>query len=286
MPGTAERRKEGRRLRLALYALASGGALPAGLVVLGAGALARARWPRAGFGVAMAGLILVLASAVPVRRELYGVLVLAFGAWSACGRARVRAQRATLVGLLAAGVAVQGGDSWPIRGAGPPSTSLPVFVLGDSLSAGLGRDTPTWPQVLADQTGRSVTNLAHPGSRLRDGLGQAEGLPSDESLVVIELGGNDLLGGATADEFRRDLTALLRGVTQAGRQVVMFELPLLPLQNRYGEAQREVCARLGVVLIPRRVLAGAVAWPGHTTDGLHLSAEGHRWLARRVASWI
>jgi lysophospholipase L1-like esterase len=111
-------------------------------------------------------------------------------------------------------------------------------------------------------------------------------LPSGAHLLIIELGGNDLLGGSNADEFRRDLTALLASVSQPGRIVAMFELPLLPLQNAFGEAQRDVSSRLGVRLIPRRVLAGAVALSGHTTDGLHLSAAGHRWLANRVAAWI
>lgn len=272
-------------MRLALYALASGLALPVGLALLGAGALARSWWPRVGFIVSLVGLILALASAVPVRRELYGLLVVAFALWSAFGPTRRRARRAALAVLLAAAAAVLAASSLPPH---PPiaSITLPVFVVGDSLSAGLGSRVQTWPQILAEQTGRQVTNLAHPGSRLRDGLRQAERLPPGESFIIIELGGNDLLGGATAGEFRQDLTDLLGSMSQPGRSVAMFELPLLPLQNRYGEAQREVSASLNIPLIPRRVLAGAVAFPGHTTDGLHLSAEGHRWLANRVAAWI
>ena len=36
------------------------------------------------------------------------------------------------------------------------------------------------------------------------------------------------------------------------------------------------------MLIPRAVLAGAIALPGNAVDGLHLSAQGHHWLAKRV----
>jgi lysophospholipase L1-like esterase len=275
-----------RRLRLALYVLASGFALPLGLGLIAAGALGRLRWPRTGLGVAVGGLALALASAVPVGRVLYGLLIGVFGVWSVLGATRERAQRAALVPLLAIAATVQVSSLLPASPTPEPSDTLPVFVLGDSLSAGFGSDLKTWPDILAERTGRAITNLAHPGSRLRDGLRQAELLPSGDCLLIIELGGNDLLGGATVNEFHRDLTALLRHVTQLGRTIAMFELPLLPLQNRYGEAQREVSSRLGVLLIPRRVLAGAVALPDHTTDGLHLSAEGHRWLASRVASWI
>jgi lysophospholipase L1-like esterase len=47
-----------------------------------------------------------------------------------------------------------------------------------------------------------------------------------------------------------------------------------------------MAAEYGVGLIPRRVLAGAIALPGHAVDGLHLSNQGHRWLARMTAAWL
>jgi lysophospholipase L1-like esterase len=162
-----------------------------------------------------------------------------------------------------------------------------VFVLGDSLSAGLDPDGVAWPTRLADTTARKVRNLAHPGSRLRDGLRQAEQLPPGPSVVVIELGGNDILSGTTPPRFEEALRALLNSAASDPERIVwMFELPLLPLQNRYGLVQRRLSAELGVTLIPRRVLAGAVALPGHTTDGLHLSPAGHDWLARTLARWL
>jgi lysophospholipase L1-like esterase len=105
-------------------------------------------------------------------------------------------------------------------------------------------------------------------------------------VVLVELGGNDLLGGATVEAFAANLRRLFRQTTGEGRSLVMFELPLLPLQNRYGKVQRQVSAEFGVRLIPRRILAGAVALPGHTTDGLHLSATGHRWLAEKLVAWL
>jgi lysophospholipase L1-like esterase len=101
-------------------------------------------------------------------------------------------------------------------------------------------------------------------------------------VVLVELGGNDLLGGTDPDAFARDLRSLLRAVAVGERRVVMFELPLLPFQNGYGRIQRRVCAEHGVDLLPRSLLAGAIALPGNARDGLHLSQQGHEWLADRV----
>ena len=162
----------------------------------------------------------------------------------------------------------------------------PVFVIGDSLSAGLGNsDAGTWPRLLAARLALPVSNLARAGATLADGTHQAAGIPRGEpAILLVELGGNDLLGEATPETFERDLAALLAVLKADGRKVAMFELPLLPFQNRYGRIQRRVCADHDVTHLPRYLLAGAVALPGHAADGLHLSPEGHAWLAERVAA--
>ena len=65
----------------------------------------------------------------------------------------------------------------------------------------------------------------------------------------------------------------------------MFELPLLPGRWAYGAAQRRIASRHGIVLIPRRVLAGILLDPANTSDGLHLTQQGHEKLAGAVADW-
>jgi acyl-CoA thioesterase I len=133
----------------------------------------------------------------------------------------------------------------------------------------------------------SVSNLARPGAKLADGVTQARAIPDGPATVLIELGGNDLLGGTTPARFDTDVRALLAAVVSDDRHVLMFELPLLPFQNAFGRIQRDACQRHGVVLLPRSILAGAVALPGNVSDGLHLTPRGHAWLARRVSElWI
>ena len=237
--------------------------------------------------MASVGVILALVSAVPLSPFLYVLLIASLAAWAVAISGSHSARRvATSVVLTAAGIAFVASLVAPPSVA-RPLQAAPVFVLGDSLSAGLGTDrSETWPTLLAAQSGRAVENLAEPGARLLDGVSQADAIPEGDSIVVVELGGNDLLAGIESGHFAHSLRELLQEVRRPGRTVVMLELPLLPFQNRYGRAQWEVCAELGVGLIPRRILAGAVALPGHTTDGLHLSPQGHRWLADRIAAWL
>ena len=54
-------------------------------------------------------------------------------------------------------------------------------------------------------------------------------------MIVVEIGGNDILGGTPAKQFERDLDQLLSVLAvQENRQVLMFELPLPPFYNAYG----------------------------------------------------
>jgi len=187
-----------------------------------------------------------------------------------------------LVGVLGAALAVRG-DS---RLALPRDNA--VFVLGDSISAGVGASKEgTWPQLLSARLNLSVSNLAQPGATLADGASQARAIPKDPAIVLVELGGNDLLGGAAPERFGTDLRSLLATLMSRDHRLLMFELPLLPFQNAFGRIQREACKEYGVTLVPRSILAGAIALPGHASDGLHLSAQGHSWLAARMSDmWL
>jgi lysophospholipase L1-like esterase len=102
-------------------------------------------------------------------------------------------------------------------------------------------------------------------------------------VVLIEIGGNDLLGGVPPEEFKRGLEAILAKVALPGRTVVMFELPLLPHKVAYGQIQRRLAAKYRVWLIPKRYFTDVIGGVNATSDGLHLSEIGSQRMAALVA---
>lgn len=64
------------------------------------------------------------------------------------------------------------------------------------------------------------------------------------------------------------------------RQLVLFELPLPPFYNSYGKIQRDLAKKYKIPLIPKRFLGYVFATEGATSDGLHLTAKGHKLLAQ------
>jgi lysophospholipase L1-like esterase len=140
--------------------------------------------------------------------------------------------------------------------------------------------------VLSDSTALRVVNLARSGSTVETAYAQLARISTEAALVIVEIGGNDFFGETDAQTFRMHLDRLLSELQAHHHRVVMFELPLLPFYNQYGGAQRQLAHRYGVALLPKRILAGIFGMAHGTTDGIHLSQQGHDALAGKVKTLL
>lgn len=165
----------------------------------------------------------------------------------------------------------------------PPSHDISeILVIGDSVTAGLNEGEDTWPQKVARDAAVNVFDASQPGATLKSARGQNKLFADRPGLVILEIGGNDLLEGLPVAAFEQELNQLLTEVTQAGRSVVMFELPLPPFSRGYGWAQRRQALRHGVSLIPKRQFANVLTTTGATVDGIHLSSQGQTLIAQLI----
>lgn len=237
---------------------------------------------------ALTGTPLPLWSAVPL---LVAAPAYAFAGWGHADR-RVRIGLAAAAGacvLLALLLEL------PHRIPPSPPTGRPqrLIVVADSLSSGGYGERMAWPEILAAE-GLPVRDLSMDGATVGTALQhkipvvRREARPGD--WVLVELGGNDMLGNTGPDEFAGQLDRLLaelRGDPAAPRTVVMMELPVPLGQWAFGRHQRELAARHGVVLIPKRVLAGVLLADGHTGgDRIHLTQAGQDALAAALRPWL
>lgn len=239
----------------------------------------------------LVGAVLVASSATPIPVALqvsWGILLV--GTLAVCRRRFEKAAplRMWAAGILVAVSVVLVGVELPHRSA--PSIPIDegevIYVIGDSISAGYGGSATNWPETMAAKYGLAVTNLARAGATAELALRQADGIADGKSVVILEIGGNDLLGRTSAEEFGRQLEQLLRKVSAGNRRVVMFELPLFPFSNGFGEQQRRLARQFNVALIPKRYMARVLCAQGATADGLHLSQKGHELMADVVWSLL
>lgn len=157
-----------------------------------------------------------------------------------------------------------------------------ILMIGDSITAGLNDGDDTWPRQLARIVNAPIKDASQPGATLKSARTQSDSLGDRPGLLILEIGGNDLLEGLPVHKFEQDLDLLLQMVKQPNRTIVMFELPLPPFCSRYGSAQRELARKHGVELIPKRLFTDVLTTAGATSDGLHLSNSGHDKMAKLV----
>jgi lysophospholipase L1-like esterase len=132
-------------------------------------------------------------------------------------------------------------------------------------------------------TGIPVKNLARPGAGVVEGRAMAGQITPGDHLVLIEIGGNDLLSGVSSAEFGWNLELILSKLAVPGRTIVMFEVPLLPNAIAYGRVQRRLASKYGVWLVPKHYFVEVIGGANATLDGLHLSQNGARQMALLVA---
>ena len=271
-----------------VYHIVSGHAFFTGVILLVIAALASTR-PQSIFSRVIVlsfliGIIAVVVSSTAIPNWLYAIAAVVTVAWIA-SRYRKPWRRwapyaVIAVWLLAAVVEIP----HHVTPSLDPAASRSVTIIGDSVTAGVGGDetSETWPTLLGRDHQLQIQDLSQMGETAESALRSAKTQQIAAPVVVVEIGGNDLLGSTTAEEFADDLDALLAHLAAPDRQIVMFELPLPPFCNAYGRAQRAVAAKHKVKLIPKRVFLSVIADSGSTLDTIHLSQSGHRLMADRV----
>jgi acyl-CoA thioesterase-1 len=157
-----------------------------------------------------------------------------------------------------------------------------IYVVGDSISAGIRHEKRVWPEILKEEHQLQVINLAAAGATVETAFDQARLIEQPKCIVIVEIGGNDFLGSTTSKQFSGSLDHLLTALESRGHTVVMFELPLLPFHNGFGKAQRELAAKHHAILVPKTYFAKILGGSGNTIDGLHLSQSGHEAMAAMV----
>lgn len=238
--------------------------------------------------VFLCGLIGVVFSSTPMPLWFAILLTGLTLAW--CGTLWYRATRCpgthrAAVMLMVVSWSLAAALEFPWRQL-PVTATEPVnalTVIGDSVSAGMEEgEAETWPSLLSRQHDIEIQDLSHVGETAGSALKRAKKAGIQHNFVIVEIGGNDILGSTSPSQFEIDLESLLSELRRENRQVVMFELPLIPLYHHYGMTQRRLAKRYEVALVPKRYFLSILADSSATLDSIHLSQSGHQRMSDLV----
>ena len=161
-----------------------------------------------------------------------------------------------------------------------------IVCFGDSLTAGVGRgDGPSYPEHLARELGTEVVNAGVPGETASQALRRIDRvLARDPWLVVVELGGNDILRRVPLETTETALGSIVERLLEAGAVPLLIEVRG-PFGRRYGKLFDRLERSHGVPVI-RDVLPDLLLDRRYKSDATHLNAAGYERLARAVARRI
>jgi lysophospholipase L1-like esterase len=162
-----------------------------------------------------------------------------------------------------------------------------MYVIGDSVSAGIGgKEEQTWPKILSRKYRIDVIDLSESGATVASAMRQAIQVRSENAIVLLEIGGNDLFAPTPPFLFEKHMRQLLKTVSSSKRTVIILELPLQPWHISYGRIQRQLAKQFNAILIPKRFFVSVLAAKGASTDLAHLSPGGHEFMAEKIWSLV
>lgn len=194
--------------------------------------------------------------------------------------------------VIAAGAAaLSAGLALPALGA----RGQVVTILGDSITAGLGlpgRDAlPNQLHLALEKLGvpNVVRGAGVSGDTTANGLGRMDfAVRPDSALVVIALGGNDLLQGLDPKATRSNLDQMIRKLKARHEAVVLAGIQAPPqIGQAYAADFNRIFPELAkahdIALYPN-LLAGVELNPAlNQGDGIHPNAKGVAIISRRLA---
>jgi acyl-CoA thioesterase-1 len=161
-----------------------------------------------------------------------------------------------------------------------------IVCLGDSITSGVGSGPgEAYPELLAARLGREVVNAGISGATAADGLLRVEEvLAQDPWLVVVELGGNDILRRVPPEETERSLRLILDRLLAARVVPVLVEMDA-PFGGRYREIYERLGDEYGVPVV-EDALGDVLRDRSLKSDTIHPNAAGQKVLAEAIAEEI
>jgi acyl-CoA thioesterase I len=165
-----------------------------------------------------------------------------------------------------------------------------VLVLGDSLSYGTGANAgEDYPTALAKSTGWNMINEGVPGDTTAGGLARLPALleAHQPKLLIVELGGNDLLHQTPQAEITTNLKAILSLAKAQGIQTIMVAIPeISPLKATFGNLSdhplyESVATETATPLIAE-VFSEVLSDGKLKSDQIHANALGYAELAKQL----
>lgn len=165
------------------------------------------------------------------------------------------------------------------------SSGKNIIAFGDSLTYGVGSSPGNdYASVLSDMLDQPVLNAGVSGDTTKDALKrlQRDVLERNPRIIIILLGGNDLLAGVREEETYQDLSTVIDRIHSAGAAVVLVGIRGAPFLGSLEETYAALAKEKKTAYVPN-VLDDIWDRRELMSDPIHPNDRGYALMAERIA---
>ena len=163
-----------------------------------------------------------------------------------------------------------------------------VLAFGDSLTYGTGaKAEESYPAVLSQLLGRNGVRAGVPGEQTAGGLQRLPGALDEHQprLVIVCLGGNDMLRKGSPAAIEANLRAMLKEIRGRGLDAVLVGVPAPGLITSAPEFYEKLAKEFGIPY-EGKIVTSVLYKPDLKSDPIHPNADGYRRIAEAMAKLL
>jgi acyl-CoA thioesterase-1 len=169
------------------------------------------------------------------------------------------------------------------KSTSPTPSGPTVVAFGDSLVTGVGTTGGgNFVSVLSGRVGVTIRNAGRPGDTTGTALTRldADVIARDPDLVIVLLGGNDLLQGLPVQQRVTNITTIAQRIRGSGARVILIGLGQGQI-DPYEGTLPGIATSTGSAYVPD-VLQGIFGNSSLMFDLIHPNNAGHALMADRI----
>lgn len=163
-----------------------------------------------------------------------------------------------------------------------------VLAFGDSLTYGTGaRPEDSYPAVLGALIGRKVVRAGVPGEQTAGGLQRLSDVLEEHQprLVIVCLGGNDMLRKRPHDSIESNLRQILSTIKSRGIDAVLVGVPAPGLITSAPKFYQKLAQEFRIPY-EEEIVTSVLYRPELKSDPIHPNADGYRKMAEAIAALL
>jgi acyl-CoA thioesterase-1 len=164
------------------------------------------------------------------------------------------------------------------------STGANIIAFGDSLTEGIGATKGNdYVSILSKEIGQPILNKGRQGDTTAQALARIDDvLKNDPKIVIVYLGGNDVLQGVAPETTFKNLSTIIEKIQAKGAAVILVGVRGGIFKDPYKDRFKELTGIYQTAFVPDMMISILGNEELLYTDSVHPNDKGYEIIAEKI----